>query len=84
MDANEIGNIVESENSQNVRFNIYLDPAHMCIGIFVKGPDYEPLKKANVWRFVQANVILKWYRTRELKYTDLILGKNIVSIQPIL
>lgn len=80
MEAAEITKIIESETNRDRTLHVYLEPALLRIGVFVKGPDYEQLKRANVWRFVPVNQIDGWRDSSALKYTELIMGKDVLDI----
>lgn len=83
MKTDEIVGVIESEQNSDKCFKFYLDSDALLIGMFVKGPDYEPLKKSNMWRFVPVADIPEWHKTNALKLTELINGKLIVQILPI-
>ena len=61
-------------------FNVSVVHENDLIGVFVKGKDFNNLKENNCWRLLRIEHIGFWNKTRDLKFTEIVTGRYIRSI----
>jgi hypothetical protein len=61
-------------------FNVSFVRGEKLIGIFINDKDFDILRKNNCWRMVLVENIASWNKSGDLKLTEIIVGKNIQSI----
>lgn len=75
-----IEKFVEDTDRKNIIINVHFKERSTISGIFVRGIDYEELKKKNFWRIVSMSNMQDWEKTKNINLARLYNGAAFTKL----
>ena len=80
MTTDIIEKYVEDTVRKNIVINIHFKERNTVAGVFVRGNDYEELKKKNFWRIVSPANMQNWSKTKNINFARLYNGAAFTKL----
>ncbi|MDE3236809.1 MAG: short-chain dehydrogenase [Bacteroidota bacterium] len=80
MTPDNIEKYVEETSRKNSIINVSFKERNVLTGIFVRGTDYDELKKKNFWRIVSIANLDNWNATKNINLSKLYNGISFTKL----
>lgn len=75
-----IERFIEDTDRKNIIINVHFKERNTISGLFVRGVDYEELKRKNFWRIVSMSNMQDWEKTKNINLARLYNGAAFTKL----